>query len=136
MLQLLESIKTTGVAYQTKVGQEVVVSVTKECNLYDMYLSASEEDKALFGIIFSEDGRSFKATKSPDNVTDATIDLEVYTLPNIGGNSNIKKTTIRVEINRTLGEATYDKQTKQPNKTNYSFLVSADKLKAIFDAAT
>ena len=122
--------KTTGVAYQTKVGQEVVVSVTKECNLYDMYLSASEEDKALFGIIFSEDGRSFKATKSPDNVTDATIDLEVYTLPNIGGNSNIKKTTIRVEINRTLGEATYDKQTKQPNKTNYSFLVSADKLKA------
>ena len=83
MLQLLESIKLQGLAYQTKVGQEVVVSVTKECNLYDMYLSASEEDKALFGIIFSEDGRSFKATKSPDNVTDATIDLEVYTLPNI-----------------------------------------------------
>ena len=115
---------------QIKVGETVEVSVEKKYNLYDMYLTVSEEDKALFGIVFGEDGRTFKATKSPDNVTDATIDLEVHTLPNAGDDNNIVVTTITVEINRTLGEATYDKQTKQPTKVNDTFLVSADKLKA------
>ena len=114
---------------QFKVGQEVNVTVEKEYNLYDMYLTVSPEDQALFGIEISEDGRSFKATKSPDNVTDATIDLYVHTLPNAGSNENIKTTTITVEINRTLGEATYEKQTQMPTKVDYSFLVSADKLK-------
>ena len=89
-----------------KVGESVTASVSKYYNLYDLYLAVSEEDKELFGIEFSEDGRSFKATKSPDNVTDATIDLMVYTLPNKGSDDNIKCATIRIEINRTLGEAT------------------------------
>ena len=34
------------------------------------------------------------------------IDLMVYTLPNKGSDDNIKCATIRIEINRTLGEAT------------------------------
>ena len=114
---------------QVKVGQEVYVSVGNEHNLYDMYLSANQEDVELFGLVFSEDGRTFTATKSPDNVTDATFDLIVHTLPNKGGNSNIETTTITVEINRTLGAATYEKQTYQPTKVNDAFLVSADKLK-------
>ena len=114
---------------QIKVGETINVSVENEYRMYDMYLSASEEDVALFGLEFSEDGRSFKATKSPDNVTDATIDLIVHTLANAGGDGNIIETIIRVEINRTLGEATYDKQTQMPTKVDYEFLVSADKLK-------
>ena len=114
---------------QVKVGQEVYVSVGNEHNLYDMYLSANQEDVELFGLVFSEDGRTFTATKSPDNVTDATFDLIIHTLPNKGGNSNIETTTITVEINRTLGAATYEKQTYQPTKVNDAFLVSADKLK-------
>ena len=114
---------------QVKVGQKVTVSVAKSHNLYDMYLSATAEDIALFGLEFSEDGRSFKATKSPDNVTDATIDLLVHTLPNAGGNNNIETTTITVEINRTMGEGTYDLQTVLPTKVDDTFLVSADKLK-------
>ena len=116
-------------ARQFKVGETVTATVGFEHNLYDMYLTASEEDIALFGLEFSEDGRSFKATKSPDNVTDATIDLIVYTLPNAGDDDNIKTTTIRVEINRTLGEATYEKQTQMPTKVDYEFLVPADVLK-------
>ena len=115
---------------QFKVGESVAVSVEKDYNLYDMYLTVSPEDQALFGIEFSEDLRSFKATKSPDNVTDATIDLYVHTLPNAGSDANIKTQTITIEINRTLGEATYEKQTQMPTKVDYSFLVSADKLKA------
>ena len=115
---------------QFKVGESVAVSVEKDYNLYDMYLTVSPEDQALFGIEFSEDLRSFKATKSPDNVTDATIDLYVHTLPNAGSDTNIKTQTITIEINRTLGEATYEKQTQMPTKVDYSFLVSADKLKA------
>ena len=115
---------------QFKVGESVAVSVEKDYNLYDMYLTISPEDQALFGIEFSEDLRSFKATKSPDNVTDATIDLYVHTLPNAGSDANIKTQTITIEINRTLGEATYEKQTQMPTKVDYSFLVSADKLKA------
>ena len=114
---------------QIKVGETINVSVENEYRMYDMYLSASEEDVALFGLEFSEDGRSFKATKSPDNVTDATIDLIVHTLANAGGDGNIIETIIRVEINRTLGEATYEKQTQMPTKVDYKFLVSADKLK-------
>ena len=116
-------------ARQVKVGQKVTISVSKSYNLYDMYLSATAEDIALFGLEFSEDGRSFKATKSPDNVTDATIDLLVHTLPNAGDNDNIKTTTIRVEINRTMGEGTYALQTVLPTKVDDTFLVSADKLK-------
>ena len=115
--------------YEVKVGETVYVSVDNEHNLYDMYLSASAEDVELFGLVFSEDGRTFKATKSPDNVTDATIDLIVHTLANAGGDGNIEETTIRVEINRTLGEAVYAKQTQMPTKVDYKFLVSADKLK-------
>ena len=114
---------------QIKVGETINVSVENEYRMYDMYLSASEEDVALFGLEFSEDGRSFKATKSPDNVTDATIDLIVHTLANAGGDANIIETIIRVEINRTLGEAVYAKQTQMPTKVDYKFLVSADKLK-------
>ena len=116
-------------SYDVKVGETVYVSVDNEHNLYDMYLSASAEDVELFGLVFSEDGRTFKATKSPDNVTDATIDLIVHTLANAGGDGNIEETTIRVEINRTLGEAVYAKQTQMPTKVDYKFLVSADKLK-------
>ena len=122
-------VSTPTAARQFKVGETVTVTVGNEHNLYDMYLTATEEDIELFGLEFSEDGRSFKATKSPDNVTDATIDLIVYTLPNAGGDANILTTTIRLEINRTLGEATYEKQTQMPTKVDYEFLVSADKLK-------
>ena len=122
-------VSTPTAARQFKVGETVTVTVGNEHNLYDMYLTATEEDIELFGLEFSEDGRSFKATKSPDNVTDATIDLIVYTLPNAGGDANILTTTIRLEINRTLGEATYEKQTQMPTKVKYEFLVSADKLK-------
>ena len=113
---------------QVKVGQTVYVYVQKEEFLYDMYLTANDEDVALFGLVFGEDGRTFTATKSPDNVTDATIDLIVHTLSNDGKEMN--ETIITVEINRTLGEATYDKQTKQPTKLDDTFLVSADKLKS------
>ena len=120
---------TAPALYEVKVGETVYVSVDNEHNLYDMYLSASAEDVELFGLVFSEDGRTFKATKSPDNVTDATIDLIVHTLANAGGDGNIEETTIRVEINRTLGEAVYAKQTQMPTKVDYKFLVSADKLK-------
>ena len=115
---------------QVYVGSKVSVSVTNEYALYDMYLSASAEDVALFGLEFSEDGRSFKATKSPDNVTDATIDLFVHTLPNAGGNGNIQKTTITVEFNRTLGaQGVYEKQTILPTKLDQTHLVAADVLK-------
>ena len=125
----IDKTNTPTVERQIKVGQTVYVSVENEYNLYDMYLTAPEEDVALFGLVFSEDGRTFKATKSPDNVTDATIDLIVHTLTNKGGDTEIEETIITVEINRTMGEGVYGKQTKQPTKVDDKFLVSADKLK-------
>ena len=115
---------------QIYVGQKASVNVENEFRLYDMYLSATAEDVELFGLEFSEDGRSFKATKSPDNVTDATIDLFVHTLSNKGTNAEIKKTTITVEINRTMGAlGVYEKQTILPTKLDQTHLVEANVLK-------
>ena len=112
---------------QIYVGSKVNVKVENEYALYDMYLSASAEDKELFGLEFSEDGRSFKATKSPDNVTDATFDLTVNTLSNLGED---EATTITVEINRTMGAlGVYEKQTILPTKLAHEHFVAADVLK-------
>ena len=65
-------------------GKAHTVTVENEADLYDMYLSASQEDIKLFGLEFDNEKGTFTITKTPDVVTAADFDLTVHTLDNSG----------------------------------------------------
>ena len=111
-----------------KQGTTSAVKVEYPDNLYDLYLSVSKADEDLFGIKFSDDKRSFTITKTPDTITDASFTLYVHTLSNLGGDSEIKTTEVKVNVNRTMGDTTYETQIKALTKTQDKFNVSATQL--------
>ena len=122
------ALGSTNVRINEKQGIENKVTVQNPENLYDLYLSVSKSDGDLFGVKFSDDLRSFTVTKTPDTITDASFTLIIHTLSNIGGDADIKTTEVEVYVNRTMGEATYEKQTKALTATTDKFNVSADAL--------
>ena len=60
------------------------VTVEYPADLYDMWLSVSNEDKNLFGIAFDQDKQTFRIDADPDILTKATFNLTIHTLDNSG----------------------------------------------------
>ena len=119
------SIQGTGTA-TIRVGVEAPVTVTEEYNLYDMYMTVTDAAKDKFGLEIDNEARTIIATKSPDDLTDATFDLSVYAMDNAGRKYNV--TTITVTVNRTMAESAYEQQVKALTKLTDTFTVAATPL--------
>ena len=90
---------------QFELNKWYTVAVDDESALYDMYLSAADEDeKVLFGIDFQEvDGKfQVRATKTPDNVTKPQFDINVET---VDKNGNWRTSTITVNLSELISDA-------------------------------
>ena len=81
---ILVDDKEVGNAVTVDAGKAHSVTVENEEDLYDLYLSASQEDIKLFGLEFDNEKGTFTITKTPDVVTAADFDLTVHTLDNSG----------------------------------------------------
>ena len=80
-------------------GKAHSVTVENEEDLYDLYLSASQEDIKLFGLEFDNEKGTFTITKTPDVVTAANFDLTVHTLDNSG---KVAEKTITVTLSDVI----------------------------------
>ena len=99
------SIGNTMTVSQFELNKWYTVAVDDESALYDMYLSAADEDeKVLFGIDFQEvDGKfQVRATKTPDNVTKPQFDINVET---VDKNGNWRTSTITVNLSELISDA-------------------------------
>ncbi len=106
-----------------KVGVEASLSVDKPDFLYDMYMTVTESAQNKFGLVVDNEAKTIEATKSPDDLTDATFDLTVYVMDNAG--KAYDKTVITVTVNRTMATSAYDKQVKELTKLKELITVSA-----------
>ena len=64
-------------------------------------------------VLIDNEKRTIIATKSPDDLTDATFDLTVKVMDNAGQQYS---KVVTVTVNRTMGESAYDKQEKPLTK--------------------
>lgn len=120
------TIESTNDVATIRVGKEASVTVDEPSNLYDMYMEVTDAAKDKFGLEIDNEARTITATKSPDDLTDATFDLNVYVMDNAGNQYDV--TTIKVTVNRTMAVAAYDKQVKDLTKLDDTFTVSATPL--------
>lgn len=81
---LVDDKEVENEAVTVDAGKAHSVTVENEEDLYDLYLSASQEDIKLFGLEFDNEKGTFTITKTPDVVTAADFDLTVHTLDNSG----------------------------------------------------
>ena len=82
----------TGVAYK--------VNGVQASALYDMYLTADQSDRDVYGLSFDQDKHTFTIGKNPDvSSIPAEFDLIVYTVANDGV---IEKTVITILINSQI----------------------------------
>ena len=81
---LVDDKEVENEAVTVDAGKAHSVTVENEEDLYDLYLSASQEDIKLFGLEFDNEKGTFTITKTPDVVTAANFDLTVHTLDNSG----------------------------------------------------
>ena len=109
-----------------RVGRPAEVTVVEEYKLYDLYMEVTEAAKDKFGLVIDNEARTIEATKSPDDLTDASFDLVVYAMNNAG--KSYKATTFTVTVNRSMAESAYEKQTKALTKLDDTFAVSATPL--------
>ena len=109
-----------------RVGRPAEVTVTEEYKLYDLYMEVTEAAKDKFGLVIDNEARTIEATKSPDDLTDASFELVVYAMDNAG--RAYKATTFTVTVNRSMAESAYEKQTKALTKRDDTFAVSATPL--------
>ena len=86
-------------AVTVDAGKAHSVTVENEEDLYDLYLSASQEDIKLFGLEFDNEKGTFTITKTPDVVTAANFDLTVHTLDNSG---EVAEETITVTLSDVI----------------------------------
>ena len=99
------SIGNTMTVSQFELNKWYTVAVDDESALYDMHLSAADEDeKVLFGIDFQEvDGKfQVRATKTPDNVTKPQFDINVET---VDKNGNWRTSKITVNLSELISDA-------------------------------
>ena len=115
-----------GYAATIKVDKAASLSVDVPSNLYDMYMTVTDAAKDKFGLVIDNEARTITATKSPDDLTDATFDLTVYVMDNTG--KTYDATVVEVTVNRTMAASTYEKQTKELTKLEYAFSVPATTL--------
>ena len=99
--------KKNNTAVDTKTAN--VVSVETPADLYDMWLTAEEEDVNLFKLVFDQEKHTFTINADPDVLTKAYFVLTVHTIDNSG-----KLTEQEVNIyvsDRIAAEAEYAKRT-------------------------
>ena len=99
----------TGVAYK--------VNGVQASALYDMYLTADQSDRDVYGLSFDQDKHTFTIGKNPDvSSIPAEFDLIVYTVANDGV---IEKTVITILINSEISApAEYGLHEHDVNKSN------------------
>ena len=96
---LVDDKEVENEAVTVDAGKEHSVTVENEEDLYDLYLSASQEDIKLFGLEFDNEKGTFTITKTPDVVTAANFDLTVHTLDNSG---KVAEKTITVTLSDVI----------------------------------
>ena len=96
---LVDDKEVENEAVTVDVGKAHSVTVENEEDLYDLYLSASQEDIKLFGLEFDNEKGTFTITKTPDVVTAANFDLTVHTLDNSG---KVAEKTITVTLSDVI----------------------------------
>ena len=96
---LVDDKEVENEAVTVDAGKAHSVTVENEEDLYDLYLSASQEDIKLFGLEFDNEKGTFTITKTPDVVTAANFDLTVHTLDNSG---KVAETTITVTLSDVI----------------------------------
>ena len=96
---LVDDKEVENEAVTVDAGKAHSVTVENEEALYDLYLSASQEDIKLFGLEFDNEKGTFTITKTPDVVTAANFDLTVHTLDNSG---EVAEETITVTLSDVI----------------------------------
>ena len=96
---LVDDKEVENEAVTVDAGKAHSVTVENEEDLYDLYLSASQEDIKLFGLEFDNEKGTFTITKTPDVVTAADFDLTVHTLDNSG---EVTEKTITVTLSDVI----------------------------------
>ena len=96
---LVDDKEVENEAVTVDAGKAHSVTVENEEDLYDLYLSASQEDIKLFGLEFDNEKGTFTITKTPDVVTAANFDLTVHTLDNSG---EVAEKTIKVTLSDVI----------------------------------
>ena len=96
---LVDDKEVENEAVTVDAGKAHSVTVENEEDLYDLYLSASQEDIKLFGLEFDNEKGTFTITKTPDVVTAANFDLTVHTLGNSG---EVAEETITVTLSDVI----------------------------------
>ena len=96
---LVDDKEVENEAVTVDAGKAQSVTVENEEDLYDLYLSASQEDIKLFGLEFDNEKGTFTITKTPDVVTAANFDLTVHTLDNSG---KVAEKTITVTLSDVI----------------------------------
>ena len=96
---LVDDKEVENEAVTVDAGKAHSVTVENEEDLYDLYLSASQEDVKLFGLEFDNEKGTFTITKTPDVVTAANFDLTVHTLDNSG---EVAEETITVTLSDVI----------------------------------
>ena len=96
---LVDDKEVKNEAVTVDAGKAHSVTVENEEDLYDLYLSASQEDIKLFGLEFDNEKGTFTITKTPDVVTAANFDLTVHTLDNSG---EVAEETITVTLSDVI----------------------------------
>ena len=130
---LVDDKEVENEAVTVDAGKAHSVTVENEEDLYDLYLSASQEDIKLFGLEFDNEKGTFTITKTPDVVTAANFDLTVHTLDNSG---KVAEKTITVTLSDVIvTDADYATRTLAI-VANYTEDVSKDKNFFTADMAT
>ena len=96
---LVDDKEVENEAVTVDAGKAHSVTVENEEDLYDLYLSAIQEDIKLFGLEFDNEKGTFTITKTPDVVTAANFDLTVHTLDNSG---KVAEKTITVTLSDVI----------------------------------
>ncbi len=96
---LVDDKEVKAAAVTVDAGKAHSVTVENEEDLYDLYLSASQENIKLFGLEFDNEKGTFTITKTPDVVTAAYFDLTVHTLDNSG---EVAEETITVTLSDVI----------------------------------
>ena len=102
------------------VGKAIKVSAVESESLYDMYLTADDQDIKDYGLVFDQEKHTVTIGKNPDiESLTADFDLIVTTLDNLG---NIKKITLTVQLSETMIDATqYELVTHDVSDTDNNF---------------
>ena len=83
-----------------KTNVEYTVNAVQASALYDMYLTADDSDREVYGLSFNQDKHTFTIGKNPDvSSIPAEFDLIIYSVAN---NGDVKKTVVTIVLNSEI----------------------------------